>query len=121
MKKSPSAGSSNSVPLGSLAASLKRCGRWGSTRGLMFTRAADRALLFTFRRPTRVALHMFFVFYPIDVLFLDGEGLIVDVRRGLRPFRCCRSRVPALYVVELPQGRAEGLAEGMRLTGVEAS
>ena len=42
-------------------------------RGLMFTKKKERALIFFFNKPTRVDLHMFFVFYPIDVVFLNEK------------------------------------------------
>lgn len=94
---------------------IRFCGRWGSTRGLMFTRPRDRALVFTFARPSRIALHMCCVFYPIDVLFLDADSVIVDRKASFRPFTIYRSKRPAVRVIELPVGRIEGWDIGMRI------
>jgi uncharacterized protein len=58
-------------------------------RGLMFTEEETvryAALLFDFKRPARQGLHMLFVFYPIDVVFLDEKRRVVDVKEGFRPF-----------------------------------
>ena len=47
---------------------------------------------------------MFFVFYPIDVLFLDKTKIIVDIKEHFRPFTFYKSRKKAMYAVELPHG-----------------
>lgn len=63
---------------------------WTRSRGLMFRRALgeDEALWFQLDRPGRLtaAIHMFFVFFPISVLWLDREGRVVDMALA-RPFR----------------------------------
>lgn len=75
--------------------------------GLMFTprkAVLDRALIFEFVRKQRVELHMIFVFYPIDVIFLDDKKKVVETAT-LKPF--CPSYVPkkrARYVIECEQG-----------------
>ena len=33
------------------------------------------------------AIHTFFMSYPIDATFLDGEGRVVKTVRGVRPWR----------------------------------
>ena len=68
--------------------------------------------MFPFARPRRVALHMAFVGYPIDVLFLDAGRRVVEIKRNFRPWRCYRARRPARFVIELPADRAEGLEVG---------
>lgn len=57
------------------------------------------------------AIHMFFMRFAIDAVFLDGEMRVVGVRPGLRPWRlaCCRG---ARAVLELPAGAAAGLVPG---------
>ena len=78
---------------------------WERARGLMFTqRFKDTALIFSFPQERVIGLHMWFVFYPIDVLWLDGEQRVVEVLQGFRPFRIYRPNAPAAYVIELPEG-----------------
>jgi uncharacterized membrane protein (UPF0127 family) len=76
----------------------------------MFTKESEvqkNALLFEFSTAAEQSLHMFFVFYTIDVLFLDDKKQVVDVREGFRPFTVYNSRRAAKYVVELPDGAVQ--------------
>ena len=72
--------------------------------GLMFSKKKDKALIFKFNKENNVSLHMLFVFYPIDVLFLDKNKVIVDIRENFKPFTFYKSRKKAMYAVELPYG-----------------
>ncbi|MDY6958314.1 MAG: DUF192 domain-containing protein [Halobacteriota archaeon] len=78
------------------------------SRGLMFRRRLeDTALLFILKRPERVNIHMLFVFFPIDILFLDEGRKVVELGR-LNPFTGLkRSKTKISYVVELPAGIIE--------------
>ena len=73
-------------------------------RGLTFRRdlEADEGLWLVGRSESRVdaAIHMFFVFFPIGVLWLDRGQHVVDkvVARPFRPFYA--PRAPALGVLE---------------------
>ena len=80
--------------------------------GLMFS-GPGRALVLEFPAEQRVSLHMVFVFYCIDVLFVDGAGKVVDVKENFRPFSFYSSPVKSLCVVELPAG-------SVRRTGTRA-
>ena len=71
--------------------------------GLMFSRKkADFGLIFPFRKEKIVPLHMFFVFYPIDVLFLSSNKKVVDMKQGFKPFTIYTSKKRVKYVIELP-------------------
>jgi len=73
-------------------------------RGLTFRRqlGEDEGLLLVGRRESRAdaAIHMFFVFFPIGVVWLDRENRVVDkvVARPFRPFYAPRG--PAIGVLE---------------------
>ena len=54
-----------------------------------------------FSTPRKVSLHMFFVFYPIDVLLLDSNKKIVEIKRNFKPFTFWKSSKRGKYVVEL--------------------
>ena len=47
---------------------------------------------------------MFFVFYPIDVLFLDKNKVVVDKKENFKPFAFYNSKRKAMYEIELPNG-----------------
>ena len=51
------------------------------------------------------SVHMFFMRFPIDVVFLDRGRRVVGVRHGLRPWRMSGAR-RAVAALELPPGAA---------------
>ena len=108
----------SAVQLRSLAEIVQFCTPVQAARGLMFTRPRDRALVFTFSPPRRISLHMWFVCYRIDVLYLDGGGRILEIIRGFRPFSLYRPRCHASYVIELPFRRADSLQPGDLVKGL---
>lgn len=80
-------------------------------RGLMFRRAVPEgyALVFTFGRPATRGLHMVFVPFDIDAVWLvDGE--VTAVRRLAAWTGLGRARADT--IVELPAGAADGLEPG---------
>ena len=69
-------------------------------RGLMFYRR-KRNVTMIFPRERRISLHMFFVKYPIDVLIVNTEKEIVEIKRNFQPWTFWKSRKRGKYVVEL--------------------
>ena len=59
------------------------------------------------------SVHMFFMRFPIDVVFLDRDLKVVGVRHGLRPWQVAAAR-RAVAALELPAGAAAeaGIEEG---------
>ncbi len=85
--------------------------RLGQARGLMFRRSIpdDYALVFPFEEVGTRWLHMLFVPFAIDAIWIvDGE--VTRVKR-LAPF-VGLGRGEADTVVELPAGAADGVAVG---------
>jgi uncharacterized protein len=68
------------------------------------------------------SVHTFFMRFAIDVVFLDGEGRVAKVVRGLRPWRFAGAR-GARDVLELPAGHCErvGLREGAIVVAAPAA
>ena len=60
------------------------------------------------------SIHMFFMRFPIDVLFCDRDLVVVGIERDLQPWRTA-GRKGAKVVVELPVGGADGVEVGDRL------
>lgn len=50
------------------------------------------------------AIHTFGMGFAVDVVFLSEEGRVLDVRRGLRPWRAARGKRGTRYVLEIPSG-----------------
>jgi uncharacterized protein len=79
--------------------------------GVMFRKSLDRALIFDMRYEAYDGIHMLFVRVPIDVLFLDPEKTIVDLKTGLRPWiGSAFPRHRFRYAIELPAGTVEKTA-----------
>lgn len=77
------------------------------TRGLMFHAPLKKgeAFLFTFPQLRRVWIHMLFVFFPVDMVFLDSAGKVVHLIESARPFRLrIVPPVPISILIELPAG-----------------
>ena len=58
------------------------------------------------------SIHMFFMRYALDVLFLNGEGQVLHMYEKIRPWRVGRVVRGARMAVELPAG-------SIRRTGTE--
>ena len=83
------------------------------------------ALGLRFRKPQVAVLHlpklqrapldMWFVFFPIDVLFLDDRMQVVEIKRGLQPWQSFTSRKAWRVAVEIPSLRAYKVRLGDKL------
>ena len=54
------------------------------------------------------SIHMFFMRYPLDIIFLDKQGKVVFMYRGIKPWRVGRVVKGARLAIELPEGTIEG-------------
>ena len=74
----------------------------------MFSRKIkDTGLIFFFDLDEKVPLHMFFVFYPIDVLFLNLNHEVVDKKESFKPFTFYTTKEKCRYIIELPDKSTE--------------
>ena len=77
---------------------------WTRFRGLMATDASR------FRRGQGLwispchGVHTFAMRFPIDVLYLDQERIVIHIEEELKPWRMAAVRVLATSVLELPTG-----------------
>lgn len=92
----------------------------GRALGLMFRRdlPAGEGL---WLRPCD-SVHTCFMRFPIDLVFLDGDGTVVRVCRGVRPWRLAFGGRGARSVVEVRSGwlATEAVRPGDRLTACPA-
>lgn len=67
------------------------------------------------------SIHMFFMRFPLDVVFVDGDGRVVRVLESIKPWRASTLVRGAKAAVELPAGTAArvGLAAGTVVRMVE--
>jgi uncharacterized membrane protein (UPF0127 family) len=85
---------------------------WQRLRGLLGRDglAAGEGMYF---RPAG-SIHMFFMRFSIDAIFCDRELNVIDVERGLRPWKMAARR-GAKIVIEVADGAAAGVQAGDRL------
>ncbi len=76
--------------------------------GLMFYKdiPMDFAIIFKMRKPTTVGVHMLFVLFAIDVIFLD-EGKKVIGTDTLKPWLGHKQMKGVKYLIEMHQGKVE--------------
>ena len=91
-------------------------------QGLMFRRklAPDAGMLFDFGTPTNVTMWMKNTLIPLDMLFLDAGGRIIDIHERAVPqsLDMISANAPSRYVIELNGGTVErlGIKPGDRAT-----
>ncbi len=74
--------------------------------GLMFRKDPENGLILKLpssRSRRGSAIHMFFMRFPLDIIFLDDYKKVVDMV-SIRPWKTYTPRSPAKYVVELEEG-----------------
>lgn len=93
---------------------------WSRFMGLMFRSElpAGHGLAI---RPCN-SIHMFFMRFALDVVFVDGDGRVVRVVESIRPWRASSLVRGAKAAIELPAGTAarSGIAAGVLVRMVEA-
>jgi hypothetical protein len=87
-------------------------------QGLMFRRnmAPDAGMLFDYRTPTVATMWMRNTFIPLDMLFVDAQGRVVNIRERAVPqsLDVIAAAAPVRAVIELNGGTAArlGIAPG---------
>ncbi len=81
----------------------------GQMLGLMFRShlKPDYAMIFLLKKPSSVAIHMLFMRFPIDVIFLNDKKIIVGLAH-LNPWTGYKYMNNIKYVIETNHGAIEG-------------
>jgi uncharacterized membrane protein (UPF0127 family) len=82
----------------------------GQSRGLLGRAGleVDQGMLFQTGRFTPFMwMHMFFMRFAIDIVFLDRRGRVVSINRGLKPWRLSSIVFGARKALELAAGASE--------------
>jgi hypothetical protein len=77
----------------------------------------DYALIFVLGSETRIgaSVHMLFVFFPIDIIFLDENKKVVD-KASLKPWVLNYTpKKPAKYLIEMPKSMGNKIKIGDKL------
>ena len=77
----------------------------GHMIGLMFKhKITPHVLLFKSER--YISLHTFFVSAPIDVIFVNNQGRVVEIKKNLTPFSFYSPRKKSACIIEAAAGTA---------------
>ena len=83
------------------------------SQGLMFRRslAADAGMLFDYRIPQRISMWMKNTFIPLDMIFIDQDGKVINIAERTIPHSevVISSKTPARAVLEVNGGTASRL------------
>jgi uncharacterized membrane protein (UPF0127 family) len=84
----------------------------------------DEGMLFVFDVPGRYGFWMKDMLFPIDMVWINGNGIVVSIERNVTPESYPKAYInqsDASYVLELGAGRAEvfGLYMGSKIKIVE--
>ena len=75
---------------------------WSRFRGLMGTEAASFPAGQGLWVVPCHGVHTFAMRFPIDVIYLDGDKVVVHIEENLKPWRVAPVRLRAASVLELP-------------------
>jgi len=90
---------------------------WEKLKGLMFEdpKRFNYALVFCLPRESiaNATIHMLFVFFPIDIVYLNKDKKVVDMAKNVQPFALGYApEKPSKFFIELPAGKASGIKKG---------
>jgi uncharacterized membrane protein (UPF0127 family) len=80
-------------------------------KGLMFAKKPDYALIFELEKEDTInaSIHMLFVSFPIDVVYLNSNKKVVDIKLDLRPGTLNYTpKKPSKYFIEFATGIIQG-------------
>jgi uncharacterized membrane protein (UPF0127 family) len=81
---------------------LKKCNSFQKIIGLMFKTRNTDALLFEFSKPTKMAIHSFFVFFPFYAVWFDENNKIIEIKK-VKPFTLnVKPKKPYKKLIEIP-------------------
>jgi uncharacterized membrane protein (UPF0127 family) len=90
-----------------LATQMSTAGtHWSRFRGLMWTDPANFPAGSGLWIVPCKGVHTFGMRFPIDVLYLDGDKMVVHIENQLKPWRIAPVRMAAVSVLELPGNTA---------------
>ena len=88
-------------------------------KGLMFSKKlkANKSALLKFSKEQNIPIHMFFVFFPIDAVWLNKDYKIVHIERNIKPFNpLINPKKQAIAVLETNKNATKNLKIGDKLT-----
>ena len=85
----------------------------------MFRTRMYDALFFDLGRKCIVALHTWFVFFPLDIYYLDASGLVLARFLRVRPFTCYIVGVSADFILETARPTSFAIGQRLNITHIK--
>ena len=73
--------------------------------GLMFH--SKRDLIMHFNNPRIISLHNFFVFFPLEIIILNENKQVIEIKQQFNPFTFYTSKNKGSYCIELGTNAAK--------------
>ena len=76
-------------------------------KGLMLETKQDYALIFVLEKETIIgaSIHMMFVFFPIDIIYLNKDKKVIKIMKRILPFTLFITPVKCKYIIELKNSK----------------
>jgi uncharacterized protein len=89
-----------------LASTAKKCDSFlGRFVGLMFSKSLPTGEGIVIDPCKQI--HMFWMFYAIDAIFIDKSGTVVGIAKSIKPWRISKMFSKAQSVIEVPSGTTD--------------
>ena len=91
---------------------------FGQLKGLMFSLPLKKqsSLLLKFNKQKNIPIHMLFVFFPIDAVWINSRNNIVHIKRNIKPFTInINPKTPSKAILETSKNATRNLKVGDKL------
>ena len=85
-------------------------------RGFMFRFTKNDGLLFIFKKEKLVALHTFFVFRKLDIIYLNKNKKMIKIIKNVLPFTLFIPPVRCKYILELKDSKNLKLNKKLKIS-----
>lgn len=88
-------------------------------KGLMFRKKLkeNQCIMFEFNKEEMIMIHMLFVFFNIDAVWLDKNYKILEIKRNIKPFTyLIKPKFKAKYLIETLGNKTDKLSIGDNIT-----
>lgn len=94
----------------------------GTIKGLMFSKKlkSSHSVLLKFPKEKIYPIHMLFVFFPIDAVWINSKHQIVHIKRNIKPFTPhINPKTKANYILETNKNATKNLKLKHKLTFIK--
>ncbi len=83
--------------------------------GLMFKSIGENEGMIFYYKPRKIHIHTFFMKFPIDVIFLNEDNTVVDIKRNMKPWSTYQSKKYSCKMIEIKSNPSINIKIGDKL------